>query len=277
LEKYFARIIDIQSTIINHIKLNEHSGINIRAKRELYEEMFLNTFLAGLKEPLGSMIRAMRPLSLAEAFTNCLKEQNMAYMKRGTATNITAVPQRLVPPKVGNHYPIRNNYPSGPPILQSGNPSRNYYPSGPPMLQPRNYPNYNQQPKPQYYNHRPFTNQNLNRNGPANYNTINRFALKPPMVPPRRVEPMDTTSNVNQYKQYTYHNRTGNNYQFQSTAPAKIQAQELYTSEDQGTQEEELVTEHYEEEPQLYFPDLDEGEVDDENFHATASHPESVT
>lgn len=281
LEKYFARIIDIQSTIINHIKLNENSAIIIRAKRDLYEEMCLNTFLAGLREPLGSMIRAMQPTSLAEAFTNCLKEQNMTYMKKGTSssTNILPIPQRSIPQKLGNIYPSRNNYPSGPPILQSSNPSRNYYPNGPPMLQARSYPHYHQRPTPQYYNHKPFTNQNPNMNGNShpNFNNNNRFGSKPPMVPPRRAEPMDTTSNANQYKQYTYPNRANNNYQFQATGPAKFRAQELYTCENQNNQEEEVVAECYEEEPQLYFPDLDEGEVDDENFHPEASHPESDT
>lgn len=268
LEKYFARIIDIQSTIINHVKLNESSAIVIRAKRDLYQEMCLNTFLAGLREPMGSMIRAMQPTSLTEAFTNCLKEQNMSYMKKSNNVNVLPVPQRTAP-KFLNGNATRNSYPSGPPILQ----------------QMRYSPNYNYKPTPQYYNHRPFTKQNPMASGNVQNN---RFNFKPPMVPPRRAEPMDTTSNYNNYKQYSSinpnHNQVkqysnGNqlprqNYQFQPIGPPKIRSQELYTTEDQ---QEGITEECCEEEPPLYFPDLDEGEVDDENFLPEASHLESDT
>lgn len=261
VEKYFAKIIDIQSTIINHIKLNEHNCIVVNAKRDLYQEMCLNTFLAGLKEPLGSMIRAMQPQSLAEAFSNCMKEQNMMYMKKSTNMNVNFIPQRTMAPKPVN--PQRNNYPSGPPI-----PNRNFYP------QP------NLRPTPQYYNHKPFTHQNVTQNFPMNYNN-NRFVHKPPMIPPRKVEKMDTTSNQNGHAQYAFHNRSNpsnnannysnnypNNYQFQSMRPPKFVAQEIFNTE---TNFEEQQLEQHEEETPLYLPDLEEAEVDDENFHPEAS------
>lgn len=43
--------------------------------------MCLNSFLVGLKEPLGSNIRAMRPDSLATALACCIKEQNIYYQQ----------------------------------------------------------------------------------------------------------------------------------------------------------------------------------------------------
>lgn len=266
VEKYFARIIDIQSTIINHIKLNETNAIVIRAKGDLYREMCLNTFLAGLREPMGSMIRAMQPSSLTEAFTHCLKEQNMAYLRKGSTQNsYSTVP---VPPRTTMPRILHGN---------QSNPPRNYYTSGPPIPQPKAGPSYNYQPAPQYYNHRPFTKQNPVSSGMSP--THNRFTFKPPMVPPRKAEQMDTTSNHNNYKQFSSVNPT-NNYRFQPMGPPRVRAQELYTSEDPqepyppiDNQQEEIC----EEQSQPYFQDLDEVEVDDGNFHQDASPSESAT
>lgn len=64
----------------NHIQTHEVNQNGITAKRELYTEMCLHTFLSGLKEPLGATIRAMNPSSLSAAFSCCIKEQNIAYI-----------------------------------------------------------------------------------------------------------------------------------------------------------------------------------------------------
>lgn len=65
----------------NNLYIHESDGNVISAKKTLFEEMCLNTFLSGLREPFGSNIRAMRPKTLAEAFTYCIQEQNMFYRK----------------------------------------------------------------------------------------------------------------------------------------------------------------------------------------------------
>lgn len=81
VEKYYSQIIEIQATMFNHISIHETDVNVIKAKKDLFSEMCLNTFLAGLKEPLGSTIRAMRPESLPVAFSYCIKEQNISYTK----------------------------------------------------------------------------------------------------------------------------------------------------------------------------------------------------
>ena len=48
--------------------------------------MCLITFVTGLKEPLGSSIRAMRPDSLATALAYCIKEQNIYYTQTRPST-----------------------------------------------------------------------------------------------------------------------------------------------------------------------------------------------
>lgn len=43
--------------------------------------MCLNSFVSGLRDPLGASIRAMKPQTLAEALDFCIKEQNIYYQR----------------------------------------------------------------------------------------------------------------------------------------------------------------------------------------------------
>lgn len=89
------------STIIQNLY---ESNPDIRlSKQSDYRESCLNTFLAGLKEPIGSTIRAMRPTSLNDALNKC-QEQNIYYLRN---TSIGHQP----PPKVEhkNNYNRSNN------------------------------------------------------------------------------------------------------------------------------------------------------------------------
>lgn len=81
VEQFYSKIIEIFATISNHIKVHDTNLNVIKAKNDLYEEMCLNTFLVGLREPLGSTIRAMKPTTLPQAFAFCIQEQNIFYSK----------------------------------------------------------------------------------------------------------------------------------------------------------------------------------------------------
>lgn len=82
--------------------------------------------------------------------------------------------------------------------------------------------------RPQYFNHRPFTQQNIQQFG-------NPRGLPPKPPQYNRPEPMDTTSN-NGYNQASYQkppiqrafNQTNQPYRFNSYGPPKIQSKELY-------------------------------------------------
>lgn len=65
----------------NNLYIHESDQNVFSEKKNLFEEMCLKTFLSGIREPLGSNIRGMRPKTLAEAFTNCIQEQNKFYRK----------------------------------------------------------------------------------------------------------------------------------------------------------------------------------------------------
>lgn len=81
VEKFYGEVIEILSSMTNHINIHENNNNVILAKKALYQEMSLNAFLTGLKEPLGATVRAMKPTTLAEAFSFCIKEQNIFYSK----------------------------------------------------------------------------------------------------------------------------------------------------------------------------------------------------
>lgn len=81
VETFYSKVVDIFSAMTNHIKVHENDANVIIAKQSLYQEMCLNTFLSGLKEPLGSTIRSMKPKNLAEALSFCLQEQNCHYFQ----------------------------------------------------------------------------------------------------------------------------------------------------------------------------------------------------
>lgn len=86
IEPFYGEIIEIQSSLCNNILIHEKDPGVINAKKSLYSEMCLNSFLSGLNEPLGSRVRAMQPRSLAEALSCCVKEQNISY-QRAPQTN----------------------------------------------------------------------------------------------------------------------------------------------------------------------------------------------
>lgn len=87
VEKFYSRIIEIYSSLTNHIRVHEMDQTIVKSKKSLFGEMCLNTFLSGLREPLGSTIRAMKPTTLSEGFNLCLKEQNISYFRYDSHNN----------------------------------------------------------------------------------------------------------------------------------------------------------------------------------------------
>lgn len=81
IQSFYGEIIEIQSALCNNILIQEINPSVIQAKKNLYSEMCLNSFLSGLNEPLGSRVRTMQPDSLATALSCCIKEQNISYQR----------------------------------------------------------------------------------------------------------------------------------------------------------------------------------------------------
>lgn len=131
VQQFYSSIIEIQSSINNNILIHENNLNVIEAKQKLFAEMCLNTFLSGIKEPLGSNIRAMRPRTMAEALSFCIQEQNIFYTKK--SPTIYPIPQQNIKfftpnfPTTRTYQPTMNN-----PNRFLQNFARQTYPAVPP-------------------------------------------------------------------------------------------------------------------------------------------------
>ncbi|KAJ8961595.1 hypothetical protein NQ317_003911 [Molorchus minor] len=79
-QQFYERFVTILISIMKPRKL-------VKAKKNFFRQQALVTFLAGLKEPLGSTIRAMRPDSLATAIQYIVEENNIRYLQRPQFNN----------------------------------------------------------------------------------------------------------------------------------------------------------------------------------------------
>lgn len=161
VEGFYSEIVELQSALCNNILLHEPNSNVVKAKKELYADMCLNSFLSGLKEPLGSRIRTMRPDSLATALAFCIKEQNISYQRQSYQNY--------------NNYQYRSN---------GANKFNNNYPN---KARNRNQP-YPQNPDSRYPNNNyqgnqaPFNNKMI-KNTPHNETEGTNFHRKPNFQP----------------------------------------------------------------------------------------------
>lgn len=96
-QEYYNRCIHILNTITNYIQLHETNEAVIICKREFFQAQTLKTFLAGLKEPLGTTIRAMRPPDLATALNYIKEEQNIQYIRKNNNPQFYTKPDQNKP------------------------------------------------------------------------------------------------------------------------------------------------------------------------------------
>lgn len=150
VQQFYGSIIEIQSAINNNILIHESNQSVINAKRELFAEMCLNTFLSGLKEPLGSNIRAMRPKTLAESLSFCIQEQNIYYSKK-SSINTYSVAQQNIRQVSQNYYPIQTPQP----MLRNPNKMVQSFPRQPYPYIPPNQTNMARLQKPTNSNNKP--------------------------------------------------------------------------------------------------------------------------
>lgn len=81
-QEFYNRCMNILNTIINYISLHESDQEIIKCKRMFFHSQTLKTFLAGLKEPLGATIRAMRPTDMPTALNFIKEEENIRYSQK---------------------------------------------------------------------------------------------------------------------------------------------------------------------------------------------------
>lgn len=218
--QFYDRVLHLLNLLCSYVDNHEHTSTAKALKRNLYSELALKTFLSGLKEPLGTNIRCMRPLTLAEALQFVNQEYNNQYFQ-----NTSKLPKQPL-----QNFNIRPN-PRPSFFTHTTNDffrKNNNFPSQPINIQPR--PNFQPQRfftnsqvfgKPQMQNvFRPNQNKNL------------------PKPTPMSVSTRHTTNNFkNNTTMPNTANAAGNNFiprqnnYFQSTQPRNFVSEELYNTE----------------------------------------------
>lgn len=154
---FYERCTGLLNTICNYIDL--HNNVeNIRNnKKDFFRRQTLTTFLAGLREPLGSTIRAMRPTTLALAMMYIQEENNIRYLQRSNTPQIP-IPRKPQPqPRMQYHLPPPNYTPRNQNYYQiqpqpSQAPPQPKFPTGPIPVMPRS----NNQPQKYFTNQQVF-------------------------------------------------------------------------------------------------------------------------
>lgn len=70
------------SMIMTYISLHETEATTIESKRKLYKKLTLKSYLRGLRDPLGSRIRCMRPDTIEQALELVHDEMNTLYLQQ---------------------------------------------------------------------------------------------------------------------------------------------------------------------------------------------------
>lgn len=188
-QEFYERCQNLFSTIMTYISLHETIASTIESKRTLYKKLTLQSYLRGLRDPLGSRIRCMRPDTIEKALEFVHEEMNTLYLQQRN----DHVPDRKTQPQVSPKIPYGFMPPIhvAPPTPRPSNlqPPGSFNmpgPSRPPMLQ-------GQHPVPIWRNQPP-----QNR-GPTR--TQQMFSSPPPNYIPqgqvfRMPGPRPTTSNT---------------------------------------------------------------------------------
>lgn len=172
-QEFYERCQTLFSTIMTYVTLHDDVNTTIEAKRQLYKKLTLQSYLRGLKEPLGSRIRCMRPRSIEQALEFVQEEMNILYLQQrnNDHTSDKKTPSMLVhqpPPK-----PLYN-----PPIYMPPNKpfTFNMQMPGPSRPNPVQMPQH-----PQHW--RPFPVQPQMQRGPTR--TQQMFRALPPSYNPQ--------------------------------------------------------------------------------------------
>lgn len=81
-QQFYEKCQSLFSTIMTYVTLHETISTTIEAKRDLYRKLTLQAYVRGLKEPLGSRIRCMRPETIEKALEFVHEEMNTLYLQQ---------------------------------------------------------------------------------------------------------------------------------------------------------------------------------------------------
>lgn len=171
-QEFYERCQNLFSTIITYVSLHETIETTVVAKRSLYQKLTLQAFLRGLKDPLGSRIRCMRPETIEKALEYVQEEVNTLYLQQRNEHMSDRKPhpsqQVYRPTDMHPPYSSYNIKPYN--MLNLPGPSR---PQPPPMWKPQPPPMW-RPPQMQFQvNRGPTRTQQMFGAPPPNYNAQN--------------------------------------------------------------------------------------------------------
>lgn len=94
-QEFYDHCQTLFSTIMTYVTLHETIGTTIEAKRDLYKKVTMQAYVRGLKEPLGSRIRCMRPPTIEKAHEYVQEELNVMYLQQRSEPQKQLVTPRL--------------------------------------------------------------------------------------------------------------------------------------------------------------------------------------
>lgn len=209
--EYYEQCNNLFSTIMTYISLHETIPSTIESKRSLYKKLTLQAYLRGLRDPLGSRIRCMRPDTIEKALEYVHEEMNTLYFQQrneyvpdrkphaqphSQVSQLPKFPYGPMPPPIVmphsrpfNFPPVRSNNMPGPsrqfaqPSMQQG-PTPGWKPQAPQFRGPSRTQQMFAAPLPNY---RPQGNafqfqpsfRNSNNTGPKPMSGVSHFVSKP--------------------------------------------------------------------------------------------------
>ncbi|CAB3262530.1 unnamed protein product [Arctia plantaginis] len=83
-QEFYDHCQTLFSTIMTYVSLHDNIPTTVEAKRNLYRKSTMQAFVRGLREPLGSRIRCMRPPTIEKALEYVQEEMNTMYLQQCT-------------------------------------------------------------------------------------------------------------------------------------------------------------------------------------------------
>lgn len=104
-QEFYEKCQSLFSTIMTYVSLHETVDTTVKSKRTLYQKLTLQAYLRGLKDPLGSRIRCMRPETIEKALEFVHEETNILYMQNRSQLAPDRKPQQsLQPPRYTQEF-----------------------------------------------------------------------------------------------------------------------------------------------------------------------------
>ena len=84
---FYEKCTKLLNLLCSYVNANETETAVKTAKRKFFAKLALKSFLCGLREPLGSTIRAMRPDTIQKALQYIMEEDNARYYRHDQKPN----------------------------------------------------------------------------------------------------------------------------------------------------------------------------------------------